>query len=131
MNSILQLLIETPVYQALLFVVLTPILILISRPKTAERAWSLAAYVFAVFLISNSVLLWFNASPWRYFFYSIGCALGYLLLMAIIMRILIRVLRLERSEESAMAFLIIIYQPVALLLVIGVKWIVTTWFWHV
>jgi hypothetical protein len=128
MESNLFLVIQKPAYQALLFLVLTPTLMLIIQPKTAGRAWSIAAYAFGVFLIVNGVLLWFAGSPWRYFFYSIGCALGYLLIMAIIMRGLIRVLRLERSEESAMAFLIIIYQPVALLLVMAAKWIVTKWF---
>jgi hypothetical protein len=127
MDSVLYLLLEKPAYQALLFLVLTPILILIIQPKSAERAWSIAAYAFGVFLIGNAALLWVADSPWRYFFYSIGCALGYLLFSAIIMRILLRGLRLKSSEESAMAFLIIIYQPVALLVVMLAKWIVTTW----
>jgi len=91
-------------------------------------AWLIAAYTFALFLIVNAGLLWFADSPWRYFFYSIGFAVGYLLLIAIIMRGLLRVLHLKGSGESAMAFLIVIYQPVALLLVMVVKWMVTNWF---
>lgn len=121
-------LIQKPANQALLFLLLTPILIFVIRPKSADTAWLIAAYTFGLFLIVNAGLLWFGDSPWRYFFYSIGCALGYLMLVAIIMRGLLKVLKLGSSEESAMAFLILIYQPFALLLVMLAKWIVTKWF---
>lgn len=120
--------IQKPFYQVLLFLLLTPILIFVIRPKSADTAWIIAVYTFVLFMIVNAGMLWFDNSPWRYFFYSMGCTLGYLLLVAIIMGGLLRVLRLERSEESAMAFLIVIYQPFALMLVMLVKWIVTKWF---
>lgn len=118
---------QKPVYQALLFLLLTPIVILIVRPKHADTAWIVAAYTFCTFLIVNAVLLWFEANPWHYFFYSIAFAVCYLLCIAIMIPGLIRVLRLEGSGESAMAFLILIYQPFALLLVMLAKWIVTSW----
>ena len=124
----MHLFIQKPAYQALLFLLLTPILIFVLRPKSADMAWLIAAYTFIMFLIVNAGLLWFDDNPWRYFFYSIVCALGYLLLVAIILRGLLSVLRLESSEESAMAFLIMIYQPFALMLVMLVKWIVTKYF---
>ncbi len=117
--------IQKPVYQTLLFIVLTPILIFILQPKNAETAWLIATYTFVVFMIVNAGLLWFDDSSWRYFFYSIGCALVYILLTAIIMGALLKVLKLESSQEGAMAFLIVIYQPFALLLVMLVKWMVT------
>ena len=91
-------------------------------------AWNVAAFTFGLFLIVNAGLLWIADSPWRYFFYSIGFAVGYLLLIAIIVPGLLKVLQLKGSGESAMAFLILIYQPFALLLVMLVKWIVTKWF---
>ena len=122
------LIIQKPAYQALLFLLLTPILILVIQPKSADMAWVIAAYIFVLFLIVNAGLLWFDDSPWRYFFYSIGFAVGYLLFIAIIMAGLLRVLQLKGSEESAMAFLILIYQPFALLLVMLAKWITTKWF---
>lgn len=121
-------LIQKPAYQALLFLLLTPILIFIIQPKSPEMVWNIAAYVFAFFLIANAVMLWFDDSPWRYFFYSIGFTIGYLLLIAMIVQGLLKVLQLKGSEESAMAFLIIIYQPFALLLVMVAKWVVTKWF---
>jgi hypothetical protein len=76
----------------------------------------------------NAGLLWFDSSPWRYFFYSILFAVGYLFCIAITMQGVLKVLKLEGSGESAMAFLILIYQPFALLLVMIVKWMVTRWF---
>lgn len=117
-----------PAYQALLFLLLTPILVFAFRPKRADAVWVIAANIFALFLIVNAALLWFSDSLWHYFFYSIGSAVGYLLCSAILVPGLIRVLKLKSSEESAMAFLILIYQPIALLLVMMAKWMVTRWF---
>lgn len=128
MDSNLFLLIKNPAYQALLFLLLTPILIFVLRPKSADTAWAMAAYTFGAFLIVNAGLLWFTESPWRYFFYSIGTALGYLLVAAILMAGVLKVLQLKGSEEGAMAFLILIYQPFALLLIMLAKWIATKWF---
>jgi hypothetical protein len=128
MNWNAYLFIQNPAYQVLLFLLLTPILIFGFKPKSADTAWLIAACTFALFLIVNAGLLLFNDSPWRYFFYSISFAVGYILVIAIIMPGLLRVLQLESSGESAMAFLILIYQPFALLLVMLAKWIVTKWF---
>jgi len=122
------LLIQKPGYQALVFLLLTPILIFVIQPKSAEMAWNIAAFTFGLFLIVNAGLLWFADSPWRYFFYSMGFAVGYLLLIAIIVPGLLKVLQLKGSGESAMAFLILIYQPFASILVMLVKWMVTKWF---
>jgi hypothetical protein len=80
------------------------------------------------FLLVNAGILWFDESPWRYFFYSIGAALGYILIIAVVMPGLLKILRLKSPEESAMAFLIVIYQPIALLFVMFAKWIVVKWF---
>jgi bacteriorhodopsin len=121
------LLIQKPLYQALLFLVLTPILIFVIQPKNVDSAWLIAVCAFVLFLIVNAALLWFNDSPWRYFFYSIGFAVVYILIIAIMMQGLLKILQLKGSGESAMAFLLLIYQPFALLLVMAVKWIVTKW----
>jgi bacteriorhodopsin len=120
--------IQKPAYQALLFLILTPILILVLQPKSAEAAWGIAAYTFVAFMIVNAGLSWFEDSPWRYFFYSVGFALVYILCIALVMAALVKVLRLKGSEESGMAFLVVIYQPFALLIVMLAKWIVTKWF---
>lgn len=122
------LLVQKPAYQALLFLLLTPVIILVIQPKNADTAWLIAVYTFVMFLVVNAGLLWFDESPWRYFFYSIGFAVGYLLLIAVIMPGLLSVLQLKGSGESAMAFLVLIYQPFALLLVMLAKWVVLKWF---
>jgi hypothetical protein len=119
------LLIQKPAYQALLFLVLTPILIFVIQPKNVDSAWLIAVCAFVLFLIVNAALLWFSDTPWRYFFYSIGFAVVYILIIAIMMPGLLKILQLKGSGESAMAFLLLIYQPFALLLVMAVKWAVT------
>ena len=95
---------QRPAYQALLFLLLTPIVIFVIQPKTADMAWVIAAYTFVLFLMVNAGLLWCDESPWRYFFYSIGFAAGYLVFIAIIMSGLLRVLKLKGSEDSARLF---------------------------
>ena len=92
------LLIQKPAYQALLFLLLTPMLIFVIRPKSADMVWVISAYTFGVFLIVNAGLLWLSDSPWHYFFYSIGFAVGYLLIIAIMMPGLLRILRCVRRR---------------------------------
>jgi hypothetical protein len=124
----LYILIQKPAYQAILFLLLTPIVIFVLQPKSADVAWTIAALAFALFLLVNAVMLWFDDSPWRYFFYSVGFAVGYIVIIGVVMPYVLKVLRLTGSQESSMAFLILMYQPVALLLVMLIKWVVTRWF---
>lgn len=44
--------IQNPLYQALLFLSLTPIIIFVFQPKSADKAWLIAVYTFALFLKS-------------------------------------------------------------------------------
>jgi hypothetical protein len=125
MDSTVYLLIQKPAYQALLFLLLTPVLILVIQPRSADMAWTIATIIFVLFLIVNAGMLWFDDKPWRYFLYSIGFSVAYLLIIAHIIEGLLKLMRLDDSGESAMAFLVIIYQPFALLLVMLAKWIVT------
>ncbi len=121
-------LIKKPAYQALLFFLLTLALILILQPKNADKAWLIAAYLFIFYLVMNAGLLWFDNSPWRYFFHSISFTVAYLLLVAFTIPVLLKLLQIQGSGESAMAFLLLIYQPVALLIVMLAKWMVVKWF---
>jgi hypothetical protein len=122
------LLIKKPAYQALLFFLLTPVAILVFQPKHADKAWLIAACIFILYMVINAGLLWFDNSPWRYFFHSISFTVVYILLIAFTMPGLLNALQIKGSGESAMAFLMLIYQPVALLLVMLAKWIVVKWF---
>lgn len=128
MDTTMYLFIQKPVYQAILFLLLTPLLILIIKPRSEDKAWVIATILFVLFLIVNAALLWFDDKPWRYFFYSIGCSVAYLILISPLMEGFLKFMRLDDSGESAMAFLVIMYQPFALLLVILAKWIATKWF---
>jgi hypothetical protein len=128
MDSTVFLLIQKPAYQALLFLLLTPLLILVIQPRSADMAWTIATIIFVLFLIVNAGMLWFDDKPWRYFLYSIGFSVAYLLIIGQIIEPLLKLMRLDDSGESAMAFLVIIYQPFALLLVMFAKWIITKWF---
>ena len=114
-----------PPYQAILFVLLTPVVIFFSRPGSADRAWVIAGLLFIMYLLINSVALWFDNSPWWYFLYSIASTLGYIIIVSAIMPVLLNVMRLDGSGESGMIFLVLIYQPFALLLIMLAKWLVT------
>lgn len=122
------LMMQKPAYQALLFLLITPLLVFIFQPRNADIAWVIAFCAFASFLLVNAVGLWFDDSPWRYFFLSIGCAVGYILLIGVIMPPILKVFNINGSGESGMAFLVIIYQPFILLLVMLVKWVMMKWF---
>lgn len=124
----LYLLIQKPAYQALLFLLITPVLIFVIQPRSADKAWVIASILFFLFLVVNAGMLWFDDKPWRYFLYSIGFMIAYLLIISLIMDGLLKVMKLDDSGESSMAFLVIIYQPFVLLLVILAKWAVTKWF---
>ncbi|MFZ1805611.1 MAG: hypothetical protein WAU36_00225 [Cyclobacteriaceae bacterium] len=112
-----------PIYHALPFLLFTIPLVLLSFPKNANGAWLIAGYCYLAFIVLNIVLQWFSENQWQYFFHSIGFSVAYILVIAMIMPILIKLLKLEGSGESAMAFLFIIYHPVGLLIVMLAKWI--------
>lgn len=109
--------------QVLVFTVLTVLLIVMLRPKNADKAWSLAGIVFAGFMLVNAVLLWFASEPWSYFFYSLGFSMLYLGCMAMLLPALIKGLKIQGSSESAMVFIFIIYHPILLLAVLFSKWL--------
>ncbi|MEZ4945427.1 MAG: hypothetical protein R2804_07875 [Cyclobacteriaceae bacterium] len=112
-----------PLYQALLLLLVTIPILLLSSPKNADSAWLIAGFCYLAFIVLNIVAQWFSVNQWQYFFYSISFSIAYILVIAVIMPILIKLLKLEGAGESAMAFLFIIYHPVGLLIVMFAKWI--------
>lgn len=123
MKEILITSLHKPIYQALLFLLITIPIILLSSQKNTNWAWLFAGYCYLGFMVMNIVLQWFSNQHWQYFFYSIGFSVAYILAIAVIMPITIKVLKLEGSGESAMTFLLIIYHPVGLLTVMFAKWL--------
>jgi len=115
-------LLQKPYIQALLFILLTILSIVIIAPKNADKTWSIAGFVFIGFMLLNSVLICTVSNSWTYFFYSLGFSVLYLLSIAIIIPSLIKLLKIEGSGESAMIFIWIIYHPILLLVVLSLKW---------
>jgi hypothetical protein len=64
----------------------------------------------------------FIVNIWPYFFISLLCSVGYLLVVSFLAPLLIQLQRAEGSGESAMIFLVIIYHPFILLLMFLAKW---------
>ncbi len=112
-----------PYFQALFFLLLTLLVLCVWRPKTANAAWMIAAFLFFFFLTANTVMLWFAANAWRYFLLSLGCSVGYVFLIGFLIQKLEPMLKFEGSGESAMAFLVVIFHPFAMLLLMLVKWL--------
>lgn len=123
MKEIIFATLQKPHYQALLLLLITIPILLLSSPKNADSAWFIAGYCYLGFIVLNIVVQWFSESQWQYFFYSIVFSIAYILAIAVMVPVLIKLLKLEGSGESAMAFLFIIYHPVGLLIVMFAKWI--------
>lgn len=123
MNESIINLIQKPLYQALFFIALTVPSLLLLSPRNANGAWLHAGYYYLGFIVINIVALWFSENQWQYFFYSMGFSVAYILVIAVIMPILIKILNLEGSGEGAMVFLFIIYHPVGLIIVMLAKWL--------
>jgi len=115
-------LIQKPIYQALLFVLLTIVFAFMLKPKSADKLWVICGLIYCAFILSNAVLSFWAVDVWPYFFVSLGCSLLYLAVIAVTVKVLMNILKLEGSEESAMVFLVVIFHPVALLLAIFLKW---------
>ncbi|HCM75101.1 MAG TPA: hypothetical protein DIS90_01870 [Cytophagales bacterium] len=114
---------QKPIFQALIFFILTTPFVLVLSPTDADEAWLIAGYCFYGFLLINTVVLWFVDEAWRYFFHSVTFAFIYVILISFLMPILILKMDLRGSGESAMVFLFIIYHPAALLVVMLARWI--------
>ena len=73
-------------------------------------------------MLLNAILAFFADDIWSYFFISLGISILYLCVTALTANILLKVLKLSGSQESAMIFMVVIFHPVALLLSIFLKW---------
>jgi len=116
-------LIQRPIFQVLLFLLLTIASIFIIGPKSADKTWIIAGLFFIAFILLNSVMIFIVPNNWSYFFYSIGLSILYLICISFIIPATIKLLKIEGSGESAMVFLFIIYHPVFLLCMLFLKWV--------
>ncbi|MEQ8417104.1 MAG: hypothetical protein RIB71_21660 [Imperialibacter sp.] len=113
---------QKPLYQLLFFIPLTFIVLVLVRPVKADNAWVISGIVYGCFLVVNTVLIGFADKPWYYFLISLGFSILYLITIGVLIPALIKVMKMEGSGESAMIFLLIIYHPLALMLMMFLKW---------
>ncbi len=116
-------LLQKPFVQFLLFIPLTILAVLVFGSKNTESTWTVAGFVFIGFVVLNSIFIFFATNHWSYFLYSLGFSVLYLTTIAILLPLLIKILKIEGSGESAMVFIFIIYHPVCLLLLMFLKWV--------
>ena len=113
-----------PLYQWLIFIGLAFILIfIILRPKKEDSVWVIAAGTYLAFILINSIFIWTAESTWSYFLSSLFFSLLYLMAVNFLVQLYSQQANTEGSGESSMIFLVIIYHPFSLLLVIFIKWI--------
>jgi hypothetical protein len=123
MGSILLNSIYRPWYQALFCIVLMLVLVAIIRPDKEDSLWVIAGLSFVLFMLLNSAMIWASPTQWTYFFLSLLISVAYLFAANVIVTGYVSSFNVKGSGESSMIFLVIIYHPFALLLVMFVKWL--------
>lgn len=118
-------LIYKPLYQLIFFVLLSVLFISFKKHNDANNIWYIAGLFYIGFILTNSALAWFAETGWGYFFISLAYSLLYILVVGIIISAFIHLFKLNGSGEAAMIFIYVIYHPILLLLVIGLKWVLS------
>lgn len=121
--SVILHLLRQPLYQLVLFLLITLISIPFLSAKSANAVWNVAGVLYIGFIFMNAVIFWFEDSIWSYFFISMAFSLLYILVAGILVSLLIGALKIVGSGESATIFVFVIYHPVILLLVMLLKWL--------
>jgi len=117
--------IQKPLYQWLTFVALAFILLfIIFRPRQEDTIWVIAGVTYLAFMFVNTVFIWTAESMWSYFFFSLLFSVLYLAAASAMTSVYSEMVDTKGSGESGMIFLVIIYHPFLLLLVVLVKWLV-------
>ena len=117
-------LLRQPLYQFLLCLFVTILLLPFLRKRSPDAIWSAAGTCYIGFIFINAVGFLFEDHLWRYFFTSMGFSLLHILISGILVSALIGVLKQKGSGESAMIFLTVIYHPAILLFIMLIKWII-------
>jgi hypothetical protein len=119
---------QRPLYQAMFFLVLTIVLYALIRPGDAEKMWVIAGILYITFILTNSILFWPAGTAWSYFFNSLLFSVVYLVVIGGVVKVYSNLFKVEGSGESGMIFLVIMYHPFALLLVMLLKWLFAKFF---
>ena len=118
-------LIHKPFYQSLIFILFTILVTIIIKPKTADHLWVICGCIYGLFMLTNAVLAFSAVDIWSYFFISLGISILYLCMTAVTVNMLMHILKLTGSQESAMIFMVVIFHPIVLLMAVFLKWAVS------
>jgi hypothetical protein len=83
----------------------------------------MAGVLYVAFILTNTAFIWVADKPWIYLLISIGLSVLYVFLIGLISTGYCKLVETEGSGESGMIFLVVMYHPVLLLLVILIKWL--------
>jgi hypothetical protein len=114
---------KKPAWQFATFLLVTAPALLILDPVDQEILWSTAGIIYGVFILCNSLMILTSKSTWRYFWISLGLTFLYPLAAATIILIYSFIFSVTGPRASSMGFLIAIYHPFTLGLVILLEWI--------
>ncbi|WP_040497232.1 hypothetical protein [Fulvivirga imtechensis] len=114
---------QKPVYQLLFIQLLSVVVLVIYRPSNVDSSWTASGLCYILFILINSIFIWSAPRLWVYFFTSLGFSILYVLLAYLVLWAFNELLKLKGSGESGMIFLVIIYHPFLLLLVVFLKWV--------
>lgn len=116
---------QKPVYQLAIIQLLSVLVIIIYRPNDVNSSWTVVGLFYVLFIMLNSVFIWSAPRVWVYFFTSLGLSMVYMLLAYFVVSLFNELMKIKGSGESSMIFLVIIYHPFSLLIVLAVKWLYT------
>jgi hypothetical protein len=114
---------KKPVWQFATFLLLTLAALLILDPVDQEILWSTAGIIYGVFILCNSLLILTSKAIWRYFWISLGLSFLYPFAAATVILLYSFIFSVTGPRESSMVFLIAIYHPFTLGLIILLEWI--------
>src|SRR6186713_450378 len=98
-------LLRQPLYQVVIFLLMTVLSIPFLRGKSANAVWNVAGVLYIGFILNNAVFVFFEEGVWIYFLISLAYSLLYILVAGILVSLLIGALKITGSGESAMVFL--------------------------
>ena len=111
-----------PYLQAVVFLLVSLLALLIVRPREVNAVYTLSGVIYALFIIVNCVMLFYVPKVWPYFLLSMLFSVLYLIAVALLIELYVRVFSASGDGESGMIFLVIMYHPLAALLAIFCKW---------
>ena len=125
MNIVFSDYLTKPYAHVVVFLVVTFVIFVLIRPREANALYTIGGVVYVLFILTNSGLIYFAPNTWTYFFLSLLFSVIYIVVFSFLSSMYIRLANVDGSRESGMIFLVIIYHPIALLLVVFVKWLVS------